>query len=76
MPLSESPKAQAIRELNSTECPVDGLEKQSGHSFCQDCYFALSGEMRHGLCSTFSEDYVGNYEEARERLMAKGGPVR
>jgi len=67
MPLSESLKAQAVRELRETRC-VCGAGKTSGHSFCFACYAALDTEHRRGLLRTFSEDYASAYDEAKDFL--------
>lgn len=74
-PLSESADTRAKRELDSEECPIDGLEKTSGLPFCRDCYTALPEGYRRGLYLPFSEGFLDRYVDAQEFLRQKGGPV-
>lgn len=74
-PLSESPDARAKRELDSEDCPIDGLEKKAGLPFCRDCYSALPPGLRNRLYHTFSDGFLDHYGEAQEFLRQKGGSV-
>ncbi len=74
-PLSESADTRAKRELDSEECPIDGLEKKAGLPFCSDCYTALPPELRGRLYHTLSDGFLDYYDEAQEFLRQKGGPV-
>ena len=70
MALSESPRARALREFESTNCPVEGCgaAKARGQSFCSRCYFSLPKEMRDALYQRFGSGYEEAHEDAREFL--------
>ena len=68
MPLSESLEQQALRELKSETCAVCENRKESGHSFCKKCYFALPPNKRHALYTPMSDGYATIYDEAKDDL--------
>jgi hypothetical protein len=62
MPLTESLKAHALRELMETTCPVCKGEKAKNQSFCRECFFSLPVDTRAKLYRTFSEGYAEIYD--------------
>lgn len=68
MALSETPRQQALHELDDTICAVCGSFKKSQRSFCGACYFKLSQPMQAGLTSRFGHGYEENYQEAKDWL--------
>lgn len=71
MPLSESLRAQAIRELNDTTCAACGERKQAKRSFCLDCFKKLTHAEQRSLYQTFSEGYAQIYDEIKTKLRAE-----
>ncbi len=71
MALTESLTAQAIRELNATDCAACGNNKNRAQSFCRRCYFSLSPAERISLYNTFSEGYASIYDELKTKLRAE-----
>jgi predicted amidophosphoribosyltransferase len=70
MALTESLKAQALRELTETICAGCGAEKKKGQAFCTKCFFSLDADVRSKLYATFSEGYASNYDDAKMALKA------
>lgn len=71
MPLSESANQQAFREFQSPVCPICEAKKQIRQSFCPACYRTLSVDMQRSLWARFGSGYEGNYQEAKDWLLAE-----
>lgn len=67
MPLTESPKLQAIRELDSEQCSC-GNKKKPKQSFCNRCYYSLSRPMQLALYRRFGSGYEEAYQAAKNWL--------
>ena len=70
MPLSESLRMQAMRELTETLCAACGKEKKKNQSFCHRCYFSLTPDERQSLYTSYPE-YASIYDELKTKLRAE-----
>ena len=71
MALTESLKAQALRELISYVCAACGRDKNRGQSFCKSCYFFLTPDERASLYEPMSNGYAEIYDELKTKLRAE-----
>ena len=67
MALTESPLAQSMRELYSTQCLCGGRKEQR-NAFCRPCWFSLPGHLQRALNRTVSDGYVLAWQEANDWL--------
>lgn len=64
----------AYRELGATTCAGCGGSKRAKQSFCRNCYYSLTPQMRSKLYDP--DGYAETYTEAKELLIeSKGGGV-
>ena len=68
MPLSESPKQEALRELGEEKCAVCSGFKKKNQSFCLACYLHLPLDMQRALWKGFGSGYEEAYQEAKDWL--------
>jgi hypothetical protein len=68
MALSESPKLQALRELENDVCAVCGNQKSRNRSFCYACFISLPGNLQKGLYARYTDGYTESYFEAKDWL--------
>ena len=69
MALSESPRAQALRDLEGPLCAACGKAKMPKQSFCRPCYFSLPEDMRKALYRRFGSGYEEAYDDAKDWLI-------
>ena len=69
MSLTESPRAQALREFKGTDCPGCGGKKKPRNGFCSRCYYSLPKDLQKALWQRFGLGYEEAHEDARDWLQ-------